>query len=97
MLNLFLNFKYSYVCQLQRLTIKFCKSSHTSSGVRDYIENGLLNFSRQNPGVAIYMKPRLHRTPVIVTEYLNGHYQWMSVRNFTKTELEMWMETLRSR
>lgn len=58
-----------YVCQLQRVTIKFCKSYGGSRGVREFIENGLVDFAKENPNVVIYMKPRRHRTPVFVAEY----------------------------
>ena len=87
----------SYVCQLQRLTIKFCKHSNSSLGVRNYVETKLLDFARKNPGVVIYMKPRLHKTPVIVSEYLNGQSHWMNIRNFSAVELEWWLEFLRTR
>lgn len=88
---------FRYVCQLQRITIKFCKNSLTSRGVRDFIESNLLDFSRKNPGVVIYIKPRLHRTPVIFAEYLNGQTQYMNIRNFTPTELNWWLEFMRTR
>lgn len=96
--NAYYNGLGRYVCQLQRLTIKFCKNSGTSRGVRDYIENRLIDFSRQNPGIVVYVKPRLHRTPVIVSEYLNGQTQWMNIRNFTETEIDWWInDFLRTR
>lgn len=91
------NITFSHVCQLQRLTIKFCKNSHSSRGVRQFIESSLLDFSRKNSGVAVYMKPRFHRTPVIVAEYLNGQRQWMNIRNFSATEINWWLEILRTR
>ena len=58
-----------YICQLQRVTIKFCKSNGGSRGVRDFIENDLINFANSNPNIVIYMKPRRHRSPVFVAEY----------------------------
>lgn len=58
-----------YVCQLQRITLKFCKSNGSSKGMRDFIEMNLLNFAKENPGVVVYVKPRRHRTAVIVGEY----------------------------
>merc|ERR1712062_99558 len=58
-----------YVCQLQRITIKFCKSHITSKGVRDFIEH-LMDFTRRHPGVVVYLKPRRFKTPMIVGEYL---------------------------
>ncbi|KAF7487722.1 39S ribosomal protein L43 [Sarcoptes scabiei] len=95
--NAYYNGVGRYVCQLQRLTIKFCKSGGTSLGVRKFIETKLIDFSRQNPGVVVYIKPRFHRSPVIVSEYLNGQTHWMSIRNFSDTEISWWLEILRTR
>lgn len=36
---------------------------------RDFIENQLLDFAKANPGIVVYVKPRRHRTPVMVGEY----------------------------
>lgn len=58
-----------YVKQLQRITIKFCKSHGCSRGVREFIEHDLVNFAKDNPGVVVYAKPRRHRTPVLSAEY----------------------------
>ncbi|GAA48162.1 39S ribosomal protein L43 mitochondrial [Clonorchis sinensis] len=70
-----------YVPQLQRITIKFCKSRSDSKGVRyvcsftisqlsrDYIEGYLVDFARRNPATVVYVKPRRHRPPLLVAEY----------------------------
>jgi len=36
---------------------------------RDFIENHLVDFAKENPGIVVYVKPRRHRTPVLVGEY----------------------------
>lgn len=58
-----------YIGQLQRITLKFCKSSGSSKGMREFIENNLMEFARENPGVVVYVKPRRHRSAVVVAEY----------------------------
>lgn len=58
-----------YVCQLKRITLKFCKNNGSSQGMRAFIENKLIDFAKTNPGVVVYVKPRRHRTPVMVAEY----------------------------
>ncbi|KAG6455859.1 39S ribosomal protein L43, mitochondrial [Manduca sexta] len=85
-----------YVCQLQRITFKFCKSHGGSRGLRDFIEQNLVEFAKENPGVVVYMKPRRHRSPVIVGEYLNGDRVWMSVHNKTHDEITKWVEVMRT-
>ena len=37
--------------------------------MREFIENDLVNFAKENPGVVVYVKPRRHRAPVVVGEY----------------------------
>ncbi|KAK7578093.1 hypothetical protein V9T40_010298 [Parthenolecanium corni] len=79
------------ICQLKRITIKFCKSSGASYGVRSFIEHDLLDYSRKNPEVAIYLKPRRHHSPVVVSEYLNGEKHYMNYHNFTRDNVDKWM------
>jgi len=88
---------FRHVCQLQRITVKFCKNSTDAKGVRQFIETDLVDWSRHNPGVVVYLKPRRHRTPVIVTEYLNGMSHWMSIRRFSSLEIQWWLEFLKDR
>ncbi|KPJ15343.1 39S ribosomal protein L43, mitochondrial [Papilio machaon] len=85
-----------YVCQLQRIVLKFCKSHGGSRGLRDYIEQDLVDFASNNPSVVVYLKPRRHRSPVVVAEYLNGDRVWMSMHNKTHSEITKWIEVLRT-
>ncbi|GAB1860127.1 Large ribosomal subunit protein mL43 [Camponotus japonicus] len=85
-----------YVGQLQRVTLKFCKSHGTSRGMRDFIEHDLVQYAKDNPGVVVYAKPRRHRHPVIVAEYLNGGKHWMDVANYSRDDIIKWMELVRT-
>ncbi|RZC33406.1 39S ribosomal protein L43, mitochondrial, partial [Asbolus verrucosus] len=85
-----------YVCQLQRVVLKFCKNHGSSRGMRDFIESGLVDFAKNNPGIVVYLKPRRHRTAVISAEFLNGDKQWINCRNFTKEEITKWLSLLRT-
>ena len=38
-----------FVPQLARLTIKFCKHDGSSSGVRQFIQQDVVQFAKQNP------------------------------------------------
>lgn len=86
-----------YVCQLQRITLKFCKTHGSSRGIREYIEKELVDFARQNPGIVVYLKPRRHRDPHIVAEYLNGERDDLRVNDHSCEELVKWIEHLRTR
>lgn len=81
-----------FVCQLQRMTIKFSKYGGNAKGVRDFIEHDIVDFARANPGVALYLKPRRKQTPVLIAEYLNGSRHWFSMHNFTRDELKQWLD-----
>ncbi|KAK3094390.1 hypothetical protein FSP39_001121 [Pinctada imbricata] len=86
-----------YVCQMQRVTLKFCKTWGGSRGMRDFIENHLLDFVRANPGVVVYLKPRRHRNAVIAAQYLNGRSESVDCNNMDKDEICKWMEFQRTR
>lgn len=60
------------------------------------MESNLVDFSTNNPGVVVYVKPRRHRMPVIVAEYLNGDRHWLCVRNNTEEEVTKWVNLLRT-
>ena len=36
----------------------------------------------RNPHVVVYLKPRRHRSPVLVAEYLNGEKHTQSLHNY---------------
>ncbi|KAH9380374.1 hypothetical protein HPB48_014541 [Haemaphysalis longicornis] len=86
-----------YVCQLQRLTLTFCKTHGSSRGMREYIERELVDFARDNPGVVVYLKPRRHRDPYIVAEYLNGERDMMRANHLSASELVKWVDHFRTR
>lgn len=44
----------------------------------------------------MYVKPRRHRQPVIVAEYLNGDRHWLSVRSFTEEQMTKWIDLMRT-
>ena len=48
-----------FVPQLARLTLKFCKSDGSSSGVRQFIQQDVVQFARQNPRYCIEERRRL--------------------------------------
>lgn len=85
-----------YVCQLQRVTLKFCKHNGASRGMREFLEHDLIKYAKDNPGIVVYVKPRRHREPVISAEYLNGEKQWIGCRNFSRDEVCKWLELVRT-
>uniref|UniRef100_A0A2S2NAQ4 Large ribosomal subunit protein mL43 n=1 Tax=Schizaphis graminum TaxID=13262 RepID=A0A2S2NAQ4_SCHGA len=86
-----------YICQLKRVTLRFCKSSGSSRGIRDFIETDLISFAQDHPGTAVYLKPRRHKSPSFVAEYLNGEREVISCHNFTAQEMIKWLNLYSTR
>ncbi|VDM25459.1 unnamed protein product [Hydatigera taeniaeformis] len=95
-----------YVCQLKRITFKFCKSRSDSLGVRDFIENQVVSFARSNPSVVFYVKPRRHRAPLLVAEYrkfiavyfaMNGNWQYLRMAKMSSQEIAAWVQFMITR
>lgn len=86
-----------YICQLKRMTIKFCKNHGSCNGLREYIEKDLMDFVRENPGVVVYLKPRYISIPSITAEYLNGQTAYESFPRKSRDEIVKWVEYLRMR
>ncbi|CAH8444761.1 unnamed protein product [Schistosoma turkestanicum] len=86
-----------FVPQLQRITLKCCKFRHDSRGVRDFIENHLVDFARDNPATVIYVKPRRNRPPLLVAEYLCGNWHYVHAKDMTCEEIANWINFLRTR
>ncbi|XP_059180404.1 39S ribosomal protein L43, mitochondrial [Centropristis striata] len=61
-----------YVTQLKRVSIVFSKNGQSSLGVREFIEEGVVDYAKKNPGTVVYVSPKSCRIPKIVAEYLNG-------------------------
>ncbi|XP_069560781.1 large ribosomal subunit protein mL43 [Brachyistius frenatus] len=61
-----------YVCQLKRVSLIFSKKGQSSLGARDFIEEGVVDYAKKNPGTVVYVSPQPIRVPKIVAEYLNG-------------------------
>jgi len=85
-----------FIPQLMRLTIKFCKERPSSSGVREYIEQDVVNFAKNNPSCALYLKPRRNRVPVIVAEYLNGEKHRQVIDKYSCDEIREWMDVFKN-
>lgn len=86
-----------YICQLKRVTLRFCKSSGSSRGIRDFIETDLISFAQEHPGTAVYLKPRRHKSPSFVAEYLNGEREVISCHNFSSQQMVKWLNLYTTR
>lgn len=76
-----------YVCQLKRVTMIFSKNGQSSLGVREFIEDGAVDFAEKNPGVVVYVDPQSCRIPKVVAEYLNGNVKEELVTNKTSQQI----------
>ncbi|XP_060795964.1 39S ribosomal protein L43, mitochondrial [Neoarius graeffei] len=76
-----------YVCQLKRVSFIFSKNGQSSLGVREFIEDGVVDFAKKNPGIVVYVSPQSCRIPKIVAEYLNGNVKQELVTNKTSQQI----------
>ncbi|XP_043109954.1 39S ribosomal protein L43, mitochondrial [Puntigrus tetrazona] len=76
-----------YVCQLKRISLIFSKKGQGSLGVRDFIEEGVVDFAKNNPGTVVYISPQSCRIPKIVAEYLNGNVKEETITNKTSQQI----------
>lgn len=80
-----------YVNQIMRLTLKFCKFGGSSREVRRFIETRLVDVARKNEGCAMYVKPRMFKSPALTAEYLTGDRQYLSLHGMSSKQVEAWM------
>uniref|UniRef100_A0A8C7ZPP3 Large ribosomal subunit protein mL43 n=1 Tax=Oryzias sinensis TaxID=183150 RepID=A0A8C7ZPP3_9TELE len=76
-----------YVCQLKRVSIVFSKKAQSSLGVRDFIEEGVVDYAKKNPGTVVYVSPQACNVPKIVAEYLNGNIREELVTSKTSQQI----------
>lgn len=76
-----------YVCQLKRVSIIFSKNAQSSLGVRDFIEEGVVDYAKKNPGTVVYVSPQSCRIPKIVAEYLNGNVREEIITSKTSPQI----------
>ncbi|XP_062298619.1 39S ribosomal protein L43, mitochondrial [Scomber scombrus] len=76
-----------YVCQLKRISIIFSKKAQSSLGIRDFIEEGVVDYAKKNPATVVYVSPKSCRIPKIVAEYLNGNVREEIVTSKTSQQV----------
>eukprot|EP00958_Prasinococcus_capsulatus_P001314 scaffold115_cov304-Prasinococcus_capsulatus_cf.AAC.8 len=82
--------------QLQKLTVAFCKSGGSSSGLRSFLESGQLDaFRTRNPLVEVSEHHRPGRHPCISAQYAKGGERVVDVKNKSPEEIERVVGTLR--
>lgn len=54
---------------------------------REYIEEGVIDFARQNPGIVVYVTQKKCYVPKLVGEYLNGAVREESLNAKTPQEI----------
>ncbi|XP_008312190.1 large ribosomal subunit protein mL43 [Cynoglossus semilaevis] len=76
-----------YVCQLKRVSIIFSKTNQGSLGARDFVEEGVVDYAKKNPGTVVYVSPQTSRIPKIVAEYLNGNTKEEIITNKSSQQI----------
>ncbi|TRY90715.1 hypothetical protein DNTS_028982 [Danionella cerebrum] len=76
-----------YVSQLKRISLLFTKKSGGSLGVREFIEEGVVDYAKNNPGTVVYISPQSTGSAKIVAEYLNGNVKEEIINNKTSQQI----------
>ncbi|KAM4703484.1 large ribosomal subunit protein mL43 isoform 2-T2 [Rhinophrynus dorsalis] len=76
MLLLFLKGQPHHWCK--RIPVRKC---------REFIEEKVVDFAKQNPGVVLYVSPKQCRVPKLVAEYLNGTVKEEAINSKTADEV----------
>ncbi|KAK1166707.1 39S ribosomal protein L43, mitochondrial-like [Acipenser oxyrinchus oxyrinchus] len=85
-----------YVCQIKRISLVFSKDAQTSLGAREFIEDKVVDFAKQNPGIVVYVTPQRCRIPKIIAEYLNGTVKEEPINSKTSEEITQLIKKLTS-
>ena len=84
------------VLQLSSLTIRFCKSTPASQGVRDLLlRDGVAAFARAHPTVELAVAEAPARAPFIAAKYLDGSSKTVGMVGFSAEEVARVMARLR--
>lgn len=86
-----------YIQQLQRITLRFCQESSESKQTRDFVENKMVDFANNNPGVVVYVTPEPNVEPKICAEFLNGRSEIVPLLDLTEEEIQGKISQLRDR
>jgi hypothetical protein len=82
--------------QLTSLTVRFCKSSGSSSGVRDLLLNDrLAAFAARHPSLAMAVREAPMRAPMVAAAWADGSAKVIGLKGFTAAEVERVLARLR--
>ncbi|PRP79418.1 60S ribosomal protein L51, mitochondrial isoform 2 [Planoprotostelium fungivorum] len=74
------------VWQLQKITLRYSRSREHSRGAREFVENSLESFKKQNPQIEVTTVETPHSVKV-TGYYLNGAKRPIVVRNPTAQDV----------
>lgn len=75
------------VWQLQRLTVSYCEHSGSSRGAREFVQNFLPLFAKDNKQIEVKAELKPGRHPCLRGEYRNGSSRQVGLKNETQEEL----------
>lgn len=84
------------VWQLEKLTLRYCKSSGSSAGVRELLRNGAAAFAERNPHLKIEAVQEPMKAPRVIGRYRDGTRKEIDVKNKAPAEVAGVMQRLRN-
>jgi large subunit ribosomal protein L43 len=84
------------VLQLERLTVRYCKSSGSSLGVRSLLLNDrLAAFAQQHPSLTLAVREAPMRAPLVSAQWADGSSKVIDLKNSSAVEVERVLRRLR--
>ena len=84
------------VTQLTNLTVRYCRHSGSSVGVREHLQDKLISWCNEHPMVNVSAEVKSGRHPVLIAKYLNGNERVVGVKNLSSEEIDKHMTLLRN-
>lgn len=69
------------VWQLQKLTLRYCPTNGSSSGVRQFLRNNAAEFAKQNPQLEVHAAVGAGKHPIVIGSYAWGDDKVVDIKN----------------
>uniref|UniRef100_UPI00398EA7DD large ribosomal subunit protein mL43 isoform X2 n=1 Tax=Pristiophorus japonicus TaxID=55135 RepID=UPI00398EA7DD len=73
---------------------RFLQSVLQNGVGREFIEEGVVDFAKRNPGIVVYVTPNRGSVPKLVGEYLNGTVKEEALKSKTHEQVAQLMEKM---
>ena len=84
------------VWQLEKLTLRYCSRGGSSSGVRQFVRSGLVDFAKASPQIEVHVVEAAGKHPTATGEYTCGKSKTFPLRKLHDRDVADALQSLRS-